>query len=196
MVGRIESRKIRQTGCKPTETTMKTKVIALASALAATLTLATGADAGGGVRLGFGFPLGSFKATPAHGGGTATSYGTSKAKKKTPTQVHHAARNPDKPTPRVAKADTAKPGKPVTEKAEKSDETVETAAPVTGSSALIQQSLPRAPAAGEKTETDAAAAPANDAAVAASTGTPADASGNCKKFVPAIGMTVSVGCGE
>lgn len=173
---------------------MRTRFIALASALVATATFASVAEAGGGIRLGFGVPLGSFVATPAHGGGGHHAPKVRKA----PTM--QAARKPRKPSQHVAKAEprqeVAKPTateKPVAE----SEDTGEKAARVTGSSALIQGSIPN--------ETTASGAPqsAGPAVKAEATAQPTvtahsdHASGeseDCKKFIPAVGMTVSVGC--
>ncbi len=53
---------------------MTPKFIAIATVIAAAVTFsATAADAGGGVRLNFGVPLGNFTATPARGGGADLS---------------------------------------------------------------------------------------------------------------------------
>lgn len=170
---------------------MTTKLIALASALTATMLLASAAEAGGGVRLGFGFPLGSFTATPAHGGGGSAGY-QKQAKKRPPVQ--QAAR-PEKSTPRVAKAE------PVKAEAAKSEpqniDTATDAAPrVTGSSALVQGSIPVEDETSTPSSDVKADAPATDSTVTAATEQAPDANGSCKKFIPAIGTTVSVGCGE
>lgn len=186
---------------------MNTKLIALASALVATTALASAAEAGGGVRLGFGGPLGTFVATPSHGGG---AYHAPKAKRKAPVmhaarkpEVVRAARKPEK-APRIAKAEpapksvkqTTAVSKAVTEEAKP-----EEAAPVTGSSALIQGSIPVQERDGAATTEQAAPEVKAEAPTAAETVTAAapaeqEASGNCKKFIPAVGMTVSVGCPE
>ena len=173
---------------------MNSKLLALASVLVATTAAASVAEAGGGVRLGFGFPLGSFKATPSHGGGGG-SYQAAKTKRKPPAQVHQAARKPEKSEPRVTKAETSKPAKTVAANAEKVEETTETTAPLTGSSALIEQSIPAQDQAKPEAAAEVKPEAATDGAVTASTD---KASGdvNCKKFIPAVGMTVSVGCGE
>ncbi len=164
---------------------MNTKLVAIASALVATTALASTAEAGGGVRLGFGVPLGSFVATPAHGGG-----GSYRAPKKAPAT--HVARKPVKPEPRVAKVEpvkvTPKPSVDLTEtKAEEG-------APVTGSSALIQGSIPAVEPATEATTPDVKAEAPASSTVTAHTDKAPDESEGCKKFIPAVGMTVSVGC--
>lgn len=168
---------------------MNTKLITLASVLLATATLASTAQAGGGVRLGFGGPLGTFVATPSHGGG---AYAKAAQKKKAHAQ--QAARKPEKKAPRVAKAEpkaaekttAAKVTAQTTETA--TETTTEETSRVTGSSALIQGSIP----AEEQTQADAATDAPSEATVTAST----EGSETCKKFIPAIGTTVTVGCGE
>ena len=147
---------------------MNAKLLAIASALAATAALASAAEAGGGVRLGFGGPLGTFVAPPSHGpayGGGGSGYRKS-MKRKTP--VAHAA-------PKEAET--------TTEQKE---------APVTGSSALIQGSIPAEtpPGEAEKPAPEVKAeAPSEPAKTAATEGPEA-----CKRFVPAVGVTVSVDC--
>jgi len=174
-----------------------TRLIALASALVATTALASAAEAGGGIRLGFGVPLGSFVATPAHGGG---AYRTPKAGTR---PVMQAARKLKRPAERVAKAE---PRPDVTNdeaadasKARKTGVT-ETGAPLTGSSALIQGSVPVAKPALQTAASEtvapavAAEAPAKTAATARAGNGTADEKESCKKFIPAVGMTVSVSC--
>jgi hypothetical protein len=168
---------------------MNTKLIAFSSVLMAATALASAAQAGGGVRLGFGGPLGTFVATPAHGGG---SHQSPKMAKKAP--VHQAARKPEKIAPRIAKAEAPEPAKPA---AEKTDADTGGAAPVTGSSALIQGSIPED---GRATGTPETAAPGVEAeassepAVTVATGKAPDESAPCKKFIPAVSLTVSVSC--
>jgi hypothetical protein len=180
---------------------MNTKLLALASALAASLPLASVAEAGGGVRLGFGGPLGTFVATPSHGGG-ASGYQAKQAMPKKRMPVQQAAR-PEKASPRVAKAETSK-----SEVVSKTESSPEDGNRVTGSSALIQGSVSAEEAAPAKLEptpevkaeassgnTVTAAAPVETAPPAA-TAEATGASGNCKKFIPAIGTTISVGCND
>ncbi|HEX2840411.1 hypothetical protein [Hyphomicrobium sp.] len=182
---------------------MNTKLIAIASAFVATATLASAAEAGGGVRLGFGFPLGSFTATPAQGGGGGGSYRATRPKRA--AVVQHATRKPDKPA-HVVRVQPAKGASPKTEKtesvtngtADSTAEAADTKASVTGSTALIQHSIPAQDTDNKTTAVTAAEAkaetkPADTSSTATSA---ADASKHCKKFIPAIGMTVSVGCDE
>lgn len=164
---------------------MHTKLVAIASALVAATALASTAEAGGGVRLGFGVPLGSFVATPAHGGG-----GSYRAPKKAPAM--QAARKPAKPEPRVAKVEPAK----VTPKpsVDLTETTANEGAPATGSSALIQGSIPAEERTTEATTPDVKAEAPASSTVTARTDQVPDESESCKKFIPAVGMTVSVGC--
>ncbi len=171
-----------------------TRLIALTSALVASAALASAAEAGGGVRLGFGVPLGSFVATPAHGGGACH---TLKGGGERPT--FHSARRTQTPARRVAKAELHKDV--VKDKAgdaravRTAGVTTETPAPLTGSSALIQGAIPAA------TPAPQTAAPPVEARAAAATAAPtdsgeatADAPESCRKFIPAVGTTVAVGC--
>ena len=159
---------------------MKTKRIAFVVALIAGSSIASVAEAGGGVRLGFGVPLGTFVATPAHGG---TSQADPRARKKAPAE--YANRKVEK-QPRVAKAMTASPAsKTQTVAASKPEEAqaVEEAPHSTGSSALIQGSIPA----------EDQPAMTADARATPKLSQTADRE-TCTKFVPAIGVTVKVGC--
>jgi len=175
---------------------MTTKLLALATALVAATVFTSSAEAGGGVRLGFGFPLGSFTATPAQGGGgdyASAPRRTKEAKRKAPAPVvREATRAPDKAEP-VKSASAEAPSTtnevPATSAASESTGTPA----LTGSTALIQQATP--------VEPDTAAAPASkDApstvASAEKTTAVSDAAEACKKFIPSIGATVSVGCAK
>lgn len=170
--------------------------IALAALLAATAAVTSSANAGGGVRLGFGGPLGTFVATPAHGGGAA-AYGHAPVKRRTPAAV--AARKPDRPEREIAKASPTAEANRNADAPAKVETTAasEDAPRITGSSALIQSAIPSQ----SGTTTDGTkpleAAPSNsDKNVKAETAHAADASSTCKKFVPALGTTVSIGCNE
>lgn len=170
---------------------MNTKLAALASALVATAALASAAEAGGGVRLGFGVPLGTFTATPAHGG----SYRAPRIKKKLP--VLQAARKPERPA-RIAKTETTVAPKAA---AETTGAATEDTPRVTGSSALIQGAIPAEEPTGETPpespapDVKAEVQPADsEPTVTASADRAPDESDRCKKFIPAVGMTVSVGC--
>jgi hypothetical protein len=185
---------------------MNTKLVALASAILATASLASAAEAGGGgVRLGFGGPLGTFVATPAHGGGGGGGYHNKPSKRPPALQAARkpnlqAARKPEKPAhvAKVTQPDKAEETKSVTAAVPSKTENAPAA---TGSSALIQGSIPadssdEQPEAVNPTEPAAdhrAEAPAET--VTANTDKAPDETG-CKKFIPAIGTTVSVGCGD
>jgi len=191
---------------------MNTKLIALATALSASLALASAAEAGDGVRLNFGGPLGTFVAKPAHGGGSHDKQHSSR--KHAPViEASRPAQSTSKSKSKVVKAEAAKETAPKVETA--TTDTSGDAPRVTGSSALIQATIPA-----EDTEStvevpaDATTGPAPDvkaeATAAEETESSVTASADqaqsgsetksgpqtCKKFIPAIGTTVSVGCNE
>jgi hypothetical protein len=178
---------------------MNTKLAAVASAILATASLASAAEAGGGVRLPFGGPLGTFVATPSHGGGGGGGY-HNKPSKRPP--VLQAARKPDKPARIVKASPTNKVEETKVEQVTAApSKTEETTSAATGSSALIQGSIP-ADSTDARPDTASHEPPALDSrveapaeTVTAHTDNTPDGSG-CKKFVPAIGTTVSVGCGD
>lgn len=190
---------------------MASKLIALAATVMVSATLATAAEAGGGVRLNFGGPLGTFNATPAHGGGAANhrAAGHQKPVKRKP--VIEARRPKAEKPARVAKAPAptkVEISKPTPVTVNPTDTASEATPPTTGSSALIQGQIPADAAPDAAAEPSAAesapaqssppaqaSAPAPSPTVTAATDTTPDENG-CKKFVPAVGMTVSVGCGE
>lgn len=163
---------------------MRFRMLACAALVTAALAATSAAEAGGGKRLDFGFPLGSFSATPAKGGGASKAY-ASKARK---GAAKEAARKAEPKPSRVAKADrTTEPaasGKPPSEKAETT--TAEEAAPrLTGSSALVAQ-----PALSETGKAE----PGTPDVAAPADGKSAEAA--CTRFVPALGTTVPVECGK
>ncbi|WP_439543023.1 hypothetical protein [Hyphomicrobium sp.] len=186
---------------------MNTKLVAIGAAILAAASLASAAEAGGGgVRLGFGGPLGTFVATPAHGGGGGGGYHNKPTKRPPVVQAArkqelHAARKPEKPA-RIAKVQ--QPGKAEATKTEAvtaaPSKTEEIAPAATGSSALIQGSIPadnsaEQPEAISPVEPAAPRAEAPADTVTANTDKAPDEN-DCKKFIPAIGTTVSVGCGN
>jgi hypothetical protein len=168
---------------------MNTKIIALAAALAASAgTLTSAAEAGGnGVRLGFGFPMGTFVATPAHGGGGGYA-----------ARPSHA----QKAKMRAAKIEAARRAAAASKLAKKEEANEEQATTVepknSGSTALIETT------ADPSAETPAETSNASDTVAVA----PSEASApetnvtetsqkkdlSCKKFVPSVGLTVSVAC--
>lgn len=173
---------------------MNFKLIALASTLLASAIVPSAAEAQGGVRLGFGGPLGTFVATPSNGGAAAGQHARKEpaqaAAKRKAAPKHlaaHAKPSKPKPAPRVAKADAPKVD------VAKSETTEER---LTGSSALIQSSIPAH--ADDETEGSPGADVEAKASATADTTVTAEAvsakEGTCKKFIPAVSMTVSVGC--
>jgi len=167
---------------------MTTKIVmGLAAALVAATALTTGAEAGGdGVRVPFGFPLGSFKATPARGGEAAATPHARKAHARRESPARHEAYAPSKPEPRIR--ESAKSDKTTTAVAEPAPAaTTDETPPATGSSALIQSDIPP-----QSTETSEAPAAGTEPAVTAST----DKTETCRKFIPALGTTVTVACDQ
>jgi hypothetical protein len=184
-------------------------------AFAATLLTATvmnsAAEAGDGVKLNFGYPMGSFVATPAGGGsyGAKAASAHKMAQKKKPSSLARQV-EPSEPKAKAA----AKKDKPAkietasirrdrdTDKSETAEVETKDEAPLTGSKALAGTD-----AAGTTAETAASGTASTKTAeipVAAVAEPEAESSETeksdetadvgCKKFIPAIGVTVSVGC--
>lgn len=199
-------------------------ILGLAAAVAiASLTFLASAPAeagSGGVRLNFGGPLGTFVArpTPGYGGGSSTA-----THRKAKPKAHHQAKQKAVPKPKgpvihhashsLSKArGTAKPVRqfvrhtPVMPEAESQVTAIETTAPVTGTRSLVNGTLP-APetietlavqetvAAIDAPETEQMELIGETAYSNTTTSGPA-AVGDCKKFIPAVGVTITVGCDE
>jgi hypothetical protein len=167
--------------------------------------MAQPAAAGGGVRLNFGGPLGTFVATPTpgYGGGPAHM-----APRKAKPHDHHArpapkpratvARAAPSPKPRVAHEAAAETQVPAVAAAEPAP-----TPPILVSRTLTAAELPAtetvattAPAETITAE-DVTGDPAAETAEAAPVVTPlAPATGPvaCRKFIPAVGVTVTVSC--
>lgn len=174
-----------------------TRVLTMLAALAAlTHVSAETASAGGnGVRLGFGMPLGTFTATPAHGGGTPEVYAT------TPRKAAKAHRAPATraPVTSVARA------KPKSENAvEENVATSATSEETVSAPGATQAFLNTDVSAAQKPDPAPSAEPATVAAANDATKTTpppeqatiekSQAEAQCKKFIPSIGATVSVAC--
>ncbi len=195
--------------------TMKTQLIACARACACAMTAAVAfapmAEAGGGVRLGFGGPLGTFTAMPSKSTVPRPAIGTRKvhvphrnAARKTrhTPSIREAARKPnDAPIRTASKATRTEivDEAPRTKIAKAHVET-EMDAPPTGSSALLHAAIPDTDT-GHDVATDE---PETGAAPGERTGSEATNNANetaerietCSKFIPAVGMTVTVECNE
>jgi hypothetical protein len=173
--------------------------LALASAV---LALGQPAQAGGGVRLNFGGPLGTFVATPTPGYGGGSGYPTAKPKaydaKRTAVAAERRKSKPTRPVVQVRHSAPSNAAKaiPLT--------TTENAAPGLLGRTLALDNLPRPETVrvlsptesivardGDETRTAAAAPVVAEASakVAAAQG-PA----TCRKFIPAVGVTVTVAC--
>jgi hypothetical protein len=172
--------------------------LALATAV---LALGPPAQAGGGVRLNFGGPLGTFVATPTPGYGGGSGYATAKPKaydaKHAPVAAERRRPKPARPVVQVRHSAPSNAAKaiPLT--------TNENAAPGLLGRTLVLDNLPRPEMVrvlsptdtivardGEETQTAAAAPVAKASAKIAAAQGPA----TCRKFIPAVGVTVTVAC--
>lgn len=187
---------------------MNTKLVALAAAIVTATAFAPAADAAGGVRLGFGGPLGTFTATPSKGAASRahTERKMQTARKRRPEPaVREAARKPEAQLPRSPRAERARKEGKATDASRieiaKVHDARETFAPLTGSSALIQSAVPEpeTEATTGETATEATAdAPAGNATAEAEDTAQDGAQGSatCAKFIPAVGTTVTIGCDD
>ncbi len=153
---------------------MNKSLIALATALiAATTMFASAAQAGFGIRLGFGGPLPSFVAHGNdYGGGSSTSkyrkreYRAARRQEKAPVRVTKKAAE----TTTIAKADDKPAVAPALSKAESENSSI---------------SLASADVVAKTTEPKTVASVSEDTS---------SKSLDCKKFFPSVGMTLSVPC--
>lgn len=194
---------------------MTSKHVAVAVVLAAAATFSSTADAAGGVRLGFGGPLGTFTATPSKGAGSSNLHAhrvkQAARKSRAAAPVRETARRSEKVAPRIAAQAEHAPRAPRSSEAPrqdvaKADIASDRVAPLTGSSALIQSALPdtehdemRAPTGHEATaEAPAGQDSAVDAEETATEASHGESRGTatCSKFIPAVGMTVTVACDD
>lgn len=180
---------------------MRLKSVALASAVLASLAYAPLAEAGNGVRLNFGGPLGAFTATPSKSAASRHAHRPQKArrhavKKSRPSKVaREASHEPSARPAAKAKPAVRAEATPKTQVA-KADVAAEVNAPLTGSSALIQTDI------SEGKEHPAPAKDDGATDVVFETSEPRDANepeaatsgAMCSKFIPAAGMTVTVEC--
>lgn len=172
--------------------------LALASAV---LSLGQPVQAGGGVRLNFGGPLGTFVATPTPGYGGGSGYATAKPKvyaaKRAPLAVE---RRRSKPARQVVQVRHSAPSNTKKVTAVTTDEN---AAPGLLGRTLAMDNLPRPETVrvlsptetiiardGSETRTEAAAPVAKVSNKVATAQAPA----TCRKFIPAVGVTVTVAC--
>lgn len=190
---------------------MSTKLVAVAAIFAAAAALAPAANAAGGVRLGFGGPLGTFTATPSKGAVSQSARAPrikQAARKSRATQpAREVAARPGKAAPRSARAERAR-GEVMrsSEIVAKADGPGQRVTRLTGSSALIQSALTdtehdetRAETSTEATAEAVAEREATVDAVETERGSAAEADrevATCSKFIPAVGMTVTVGCDD
>jgi hypothetical protein len=184
---------------------MTRRILCLAALASATLAFSEPAAAGGGVRLSFGGPLGTFVATPTPGYGSS---GYAAPRKR----VHKATATAR--TPSVMTADRKRPDRtrvvPVSLGAKKdssptSPVTAAVASPGMLGRTLAADSLPRTevlhtlPPSDHIIARDSLQAEAEPVRSAPAAKEPAKAPGTqepktCRKFIPAVGVTVTVGC--
>lgn len=211
--------------------------VTAAAILAAGLTQIAPAQAGGGVKLEFGGPLGTFTARPSPGGGDSggSGYGQHKPSKPKATQkkpqrpsASTAARHKAKPNRNVAKTTIRENREPPSKTAARpqepreprvvsrgtvedtaADKATDTVTPASGTRSLAAGALPRSEpiaATGKPDESITAVdAPESDQTELAPPASQADTpkvetagvkTEECKKFIPAVGVTVTVGCNE
>ncbi|MCU0953858.1 MAG: hypothetical protein MUC37_04430 [Hyphomicrobium sp.] len=188
---------------------MNRLILSIAILASATLSLGQPALAGGnGVRLSFGGPLGTFVASPTPGSGSS-GYAASPHKYPTRSKALRPAASiatVDRKTPRNAR--------PIMPVSLQSKEKGSLPLPVTAASNESPGMLSRTLAAGSlpSRETvytlapsdvvvaqDVSESPANPAAAAPAVKQPAKSGtskepATCRKFIPAVGVTVTVGC--
>lgn len=200
---------------------MKKVIIAAAATLFFSVSsLATTAEAGGGVRLGFGFPLGGFTARPTsqpyHG---PSSYHAAKKWEKKKALAARRKSYDDKPVriskvkketevARVVKQKVKKVQHEEDEETTASDDTGAAAGTVTAALTAAAVNASAAPTT-ENATVEAAPVKAEPAATVAKvsdveadeTAAPAPKKSgkknlDCRKFIPSVGVTISVRCGE
>lgn len=184
--------------------------LAAAATLAASALLAGApAEAGGGTRLNFGGPLGTFVATPTPGYGSGSA---SRVPRKSAPKVQHAKHPPANPAERpratVARVKPARAPAPTLAKASERTGSV-ASTPVKVTHTLTAAELPRSetvadttPAEAVATTTasegqtgslDAGSVDKADEAPAAAEPVETGPVG-CRKFIPSVGVTVTVSC--
>lgn len=179
---------------------MTTKLIACAATVAVCVAFAPVAEAGGGVRLSFGGPLGTFTATPSKGAASRSA----KPPRATPVRKAKQAAYKPRPTLAARKSERPAPTQPAAHEAKRIDTArtevakaeigAELLAARTGTSALINSAVTEHATESERA-TDAPAV-AQEANERAETNETAETVGACTKFIPAVGMTVTVGCDD
>ncbi len=192
----------------------KSSILSLAAALvAASISFAPAAQANG-MRLNFGGPIGSFVARPTPGYGGSSSYGSkAKCAKKAPSQ--QVARHSVEKTERTKVAKVhSKPARTQVASIERTEKKAKVEAdttPVTtatettttsnASQSLAAGALPAAETIAAEPAPEAVVAETQDTIEPVQTETVKTASiettaaaKECKKFIPAVGVTVTVGC--
>ncbi|MFA5950681.1 MAG: hypothetical protein WC807_10395 [Hyphomicrobium sp.] len=204
-------------------------IIKWTAALALSTAFTCSAEAGGGVRLGFGYPLGTFVATPS-GGNSGTTTHDYKRGPRRQSPVVQASRSPRaEPKSDVIDSHSAKAAE-VTKEAEVAkdasttgkvdevsteprssattvfsqkaatttqvDAATEPQPPQAAKAVAATETATSAPAAAAATEPVLAQNPAQEPPKADAPKSGSDEAFGCKKFIPAVGLTISVRCGE
>jgi len=211
---------------------MTGKIIKLTAALALSTAFTCSAEAGGGVRLGFGYPLGNFVATPSGGNSGTATHDYKKGPRRQSPVVQASRSQKAEPKGGVNDSHSAKANEVTKEaevakdasttgKVEKVDEAAteprssatsvfsQKAAAASQVEAATVTQPPQAPGAVAATETAnsvpaatvptepvLAQNPAQEPPAANATNSVSDEAFGCKKFIPAVGLTISVRCDE
>ena len=155
----------------------RTRIAIVTAILAATTMLASTAEAGMKVRLGFGFPLGSFT---AHGNSGGSYHKPRRAKRH---YVRRKANDDVKVTKKSTKTKSVAKAEPQA-KVESAEETA-----TSENSSISTAAVAPAEAAPAAVETVPETPEAKPAEAGASTN-----KADCKKFFPSVGMTLTVPC--
>lgn len=166
---------------------MTAKIIAISTALAAFLVLTSPTYAGGGVRLGFGMPLGTFVATPAHGGSSSGAHLRKRPSK--PARQHVARRAQPAQTVATVRSTKAK----LNPASEKKQQDVASTTPLRTVEEKIESAA---------TELDQANASSPSTTIAASNAVDkkdepdiaATKPAGCTRYIPSVSVTITVGC--
>jgi len=161
---------------------MNKTLIAFATAVIAAMTMFTSAaEAGMKLRIGFGFPIGAFT---AHGGGGYGHHRRYRRHKYVKRRVKHKkvyhAKKKAESNAEVAKTEEAPKATPVVEKVESENSSITTAALPAPEETPVEEIAP------QETSEAVEAKPATEQEETAKL--------DCKKFFPAVGMTLSVPC--
>jgi hypothetical protein len=164
----------------------KTLITIATAAIAATTLFTSEAEAGMKFHIGFGFPIGAFA---PHGGSGGYEYRSYKRHKYVERRVKHkvySAKKKDTSDDDVAKAEETKPA-PVVAKVETENSSITMAALPAPVTSAVDETAPDKTT--EPVQTTAEVVETTPVTEEKTTGKL-----DCKKFFPAVGMTLSVHC--